>query len=629
MKKMLFGRPAYSIALLLAPIVLVLGFILVAILQGEAVLYRVDNQESVAVIIDKYGVIQSPVFQEADDTYERLIAVKKKGQWGFFDIETKEERYFGYTRTYSYSDGLALVYNYPNYFFIDRDNKPVTGNLAYDSFGYFSEGLCSVARRESGVFKYGFIDVSGKVVIPLQYDAVKPFKNNETYVMKGKEWFRLDKRGNVVQKYPYHASLHVSDDGKVLTFISYMSNAAIYVDEVGNQLDIPRMYASGNANNNRIPTRDSVFLKYGYRNYIGDWGIFPLYEAAGNFSNERAFVVYDANVYLIDTHNTIIADLGAGVSSTSQFYTDYATIRKPYTHQYMNETGKIVVHEKMIIAPKVVTNTVPVVFADGVMGTVGASGRLKKYPAYTGVAAIALRKQNYTIFSSKNGYQISKTHLPSGKFESVTALFPLAGLRVVYNGGKYEIKNNNNRVIETNIDALIINPFIDSPAIIGVKTNTAHYITSQTSLPLKETSVVMPVSENGYVGALKNGHWGALNNKGAWALPPVYAGISYFSEGFAAVMDKDTRLWHYITPSGRELFKKMPVDVSAASPFVNGVAMIRTEKGMHYLSKSGNFWRPKDDFSILLPHTYKLGSYFSGHGPTYIDKNGNPISIQD
>jgi len=616
-------------ALKVIPLVAVMIMILIALLSQNAVLYRVDVSEGSAFIIDKYGVLSSPIFQEADDAYERLVAVRKSNQWGFFDIETKVERYFGYTKTYSYSDGLALVQQYPNTFFIDSENKPVTGNLNYDHIGYFSEGLCPVARRENGVFKYGFIDKTGRLVIPIQYDSVKRFKDDVSYVMKGKEWLRINSRGVVQHRYPYHASLHVSDDGVILSFIFYMNNSAIYVDRDGRTLDLPRMYAAGNANNNRITMRDSISLKYGYKDYIGEWGIFPLYDSVSNFTNNRAFVVYDSNVYLIDSNNMILADLGAGVSSNSAFYTDYATIRKPYSHVYMNEKGDVVMHEKMILAPKTIVTSAPVTFFDGTFGVVTANGKFKKYPEHTGKAAVALRTDNYTLFSSSEGVLVSRNALPVGEFEPACSIFPHAGIRVYFSSGKYTVKDAYGKILEDNLDTLIANPFIASPAIIGLKTSQAYYINANNSTLLKEGNAFMPVSENGYVGAQKNGYWGALDPKGKWAIIPNYSGVTYFNEGFAAVQSKDTQLWHYITTSGKELFKKMPVNASFATPFYNGVALIRTENGMHYLSKSGAFWRPKDDFNILYPHTYKLGSYLSGHGPTYTDKNGSPISVKD
>jgi hypothetical protein len=43
---------------------------------------------------------------------------------------------------------------------------------AYEDVHYFSEGLALVKQRD----KYGFIDGSGKVVIPLQFTNAWPFR---------------------------------------------------------------------------------------------------------------------------------------------------------------------------------------------------------------------------------------------------------------------------------------------------------------------------------------------------------------------------------------------------------------------------------------------------------------------
>ena len=41
--------------------------------------------------------------------------------------------------------------------------------------------------------KYGFIDNTGKIVVPVKYSAAIPFENGIGYVRDGNKWIRIQK----------------------------------------------------------------------------------------------------------------------------------------------------------------------------------------------------------------------------------------------------------------------------------------------------------------------------------------------------------------------------------------------------------------------------------------------------
>ena len=65
--------------------------------------------------------------------------------------------------------------------FIDRSGKVVIP-FKYDWALWFSEGLCAVQETN----KYGFIDKTGKLVIPFIYDRTNLFNEGLAVVKKGK-----------------------------------------------------------------------------------------------------------------------------------------------------------------------------------------------------------------------------------------------------------------------------------------------------------------------------------------------------------------------------------------------------------------------------------------------------------
>lgn len=67
----------------------------------------------------------------------------------------------------------------------------------------FSDGLAPVykySRKEGGgsVLKAGFVDKTGKLVIPYEYDSVWPFSDGCARVEKNSKYGFISKRGRVV-----------------------------------------------------------------------------------------------------------------------------------------------------------------------------------------------------------------------------------------------------------------------------------------------------------------------------------------------------------------------------------------------------------------------------------------------
>lgn len=66
----------------------------------------------------------------------------------------------------------------------------------YDYIACLDEGLAIVVKDD----KYGFIDKTGTVVIPLQYDDVSHFYKDLAEVKKDGQIFYIDKIGKIVSQ---------------------------------------------------------------------------------------------------------------------------------------------------------------------------------------------------------------------------------------------------------------------------------------------------------------------------------------------------------------------------------------------------------------------------------------------
>ena len=93
-------------------------------------------------------------------------------------------------------------------------NVLVEPPLEYEYISFFSEGLASVAVGRSGSMynlKYGYIDMTGELVIPAQYDYALDFCGGlaAVYIQKS-GWGFIDKTGELVIPLMYESALNFS-----------------------------------------------------------------------------------------------------------------------------------------------------------------------------------------------------------------------------------------------------------------------------------------------------------------------------------------------------------------------------------------------------------------------------------
>lgn len=137
-----------------------------------------EDYESKYGLINKKNEVVIPfMYESMGNLSESLIAVKKDGKWGYVDT-------------------------------INKSIIPI--NLAYETVNDFSDGLAAVFSYEenSDNLKYGYIDKTGKLVIPMQFikaywddsEGLIDF-NNGIVVVNDKEGrtFCINKKGKETQ----------------------------------------------------------------------------------------------------------------------------------------------------------------------------------------------------------------------------------------------------------------------------------------------------------------------------------------------------------------------------------------------------------------------------------------------
>src|SRR5690554_1682437 len=171
----------------------------------------------------------------------------------------------GYDEIYDFNEGMALVSTNGKWGFIDESAKLVIP-LKYDDAYSFIDGLALVVKNN----KYGYINKEGVEIVPLKYDwAYRRFMREEV------AWVSIGDNYGLVNK-----------EGKEITPIKYQ----LYGDFLENVEDL--LFSEGLV---AVHVGDWESGKSGYLDTTGKEALAFIYTRAHQFSNGLASVERDGN----------------------------------------------------------------------------------------------------------------------------------------------------------------------------------------------------------------------------------------------------------------------------------------------------------------------------------------------
>ena len=238
------------------------------------------------------------VYLYVDFFSEGLAAVRdEKNDMGYVNREGEPVIPTQFQTTRAFSDGLAVVEKKDDtYAYIDKTGKIVIDASKYRYVDFFSEGMARVWKVEGNTRRCGFIDKTGKEVIPCQYDWVGHFIDGVTYVLQNQQLWTMDKTG---KKLNYltdaaHSLSYASDDIlKVEKIIDFPGgdheHMNTYYDKTG-ELSYETYLLKAGLSEGFAPYRDEKTKKYGYVNESGAWVIAPAFDVAEKFEDGYAVV---------------------------------------------------------------------------------------------------------------------------------------------------------------------------------------------------------------------------------------------------------------------------------------------------------------------------------------------------
>jgi WG containing repeat len=130
-----------------------------------------------------------------------------------------------FRRCYSAQENRCIVETDDYYGCLDTEGNWVV-KPKYWCMEDFSEGLAMTALSEN---EWGFIDLTGDIVIPFEFEAVTPFREGLAAFQKGEKWGFIDRTGKVVIK-PQFDYLNSQPTG---TFRSKFYSINDSIDRIG------------------------------------------------------------------------------------------------------------------------------------------------------------------------------------------------------------------------------------------------------------------------------------------------------------------------------------------------------------------------------------------------------------
>jgi hypothetical protein len=256
-----------------------------------------------------------PQFTRGEDFSEGLAAVEINGKWGYVDRSGAMEIAPRFDTAHSFHGGFSLVeISNVRRGWINKTGEFLPMPDEVEDFGMLSEGLIAVKIQG----KWGFIDTSGKLVIPAQFDPNIDEYHDDNYrgegafscglapiKLKGK-WGYINHRGDPVIQPQFERAEPFDQDV-----------AAV-----------------------------SIGGKWGYVRPNGEAIISPRFDRVGHFQNGLAAVCAHDKCGFLNTKGNLAIPLQ--FDDVADFSDGLAAVKRAGWWGYVNEAGSMVIMPQFI-----------------------------------------------------------------------------------------------------------------------------------------------------------------------------------------------------------------------------------------------------------------------------------------
>jgi hypothetical protein len=313
-------------------------FVRAAEYSNDSVIGNVPIMIGLYGIADTNGLVLSePMFEEMPVFGDGMFRIRINGKYGFADAEGKVVIQPQWEFAVAFSEGKAIVSMHANSSIIDKKGNILAGNLG-DGTGMY-RFFSNRARCRSNDGQYGYMDATGKRVVPPTFDSGDDFQDGAAIIGKGNKYGLIDTAGNFIIE-PEYDFLYNLGDG--LYKVKDSEGNAGVINNKGKVI-VAKEY-------------DDVFhLQQNYLMVEKDFmsgcfdlsgkEIYPATSPIQIFFVEGKSIVYnETKAGLIDTTGKFLVPLE--YDSIGYFYNGFTTITKNGVYGAIDSTGKVVVEAK-------------------------------------------------------------------------------------------------------------------------------------------------------------------------------------------------------------------------------------------------------------------------------------------
>jgi len=282
-----------------------------------------------------------------------LAGVKKNGKVGYIDKKGNVVIPFEYdSPTQTFHDDVVAVFKGDDVIYMDPKGKEL---FRTKSFGRFHEGLCSNREDvgEDKIGKLGFIDKTGKVVVPFAYDYTGDFSDGMCWVTKedGNIGF-INKKGELVVpcQYEWPAERQPTDfhDGLCAVIVDEEHEWFGFIDKTGKRA-FPGVYSNeANFSEGLAMVREILGDDTWRSGYIDKTGKFVIEmdedRWGGDFHDGIAKVVTPHQTYFIDKTGKKVFELDEKYKYAEDYSEGTWLVNDGEHHMgFIDNTGKTIV----------------------------------------------------------------------------------------------------------------------------------------------------------------------------------------------------------------------------------------------------------------------------------------------
>ncbi|MCK5857003.1 MAG: WG repeat-containing protein [Bacteroidales bacterium] len=219
-----------------------------------------------------------------------IIQVKEADQegWKYVTIDDKQLGDKIYKKGYPFSEeGLAIIVDEKKTYFINTKGDEIIPEIQnftmfkpkglFGGIIQFQSGMLPVKRSE----RWGYLDVTGKLKIPLKYDKATPFDKGFAVVMKDEKYFIINTKGDetpiILEKV---IKIQHLSDGLAPYYTKDKKWGFVGTD---GKATIPAQYKAVGYFKNGIAWARNKKGKFGFIDKKGTWVLEPIYDTAKDF----------------------------------------------------------------------------------------------------------------------------------------------------------------------------------------------------------------------------------------------------------------------------------------------------------------------------------------------------------